>query len=208
MNKAKKIYFPKYKKTEGKKSRMFVLHRRQITMVSLLILVGIAGYLNWSFQQDAIDPEAAAVYSEVSKKLGEAQMVSGSAPAEPETTESPAVTNNDYFVQARLERDIKRSEAMDMLTQILEGSATDKEARTRAEDEIHRLSDATEKEMMMENMIRAKGYENALVFMGEALVSIAVKGDGLNEIDAAVLRDVAISTTNCTAEQVKIVEIK
>ncbi len=193
-----------------KKSRMLVLHRRQITVTALLVLVGIAGYLNWSFQQNAIDPEVAAVYSEVSKKLGEAQMVSGTTATEstPLPSQSPALNQNDYFVQAKLERDVKRSEAMDMLTSVLNAKDTDKEARTRAEDEIHRLADATEKEMMTENMIRAKGFHDTVVFMGENMVSIAVKSEGLNEVDAAILRDIAISCTACSGEQVKIVEIK
>ena len=138
------------KKAERKKRRMVVLRKQQVTAVALLILVGIAGYLNWSFRQDAVDPEVAAVYSEVTKKLGQAQMVSGTA-NEPVPTDTP--TTNDYFAQAKLERDIKRSESMDMLTKILDAQETDKEARNRAEDEIHMLATYTEKEVMMEKYI-------------------------------------------------------
>jgi len=204
-----KIRLPKKQQHKPKKSRMFILHRRQITVVSLLILVGVAGYLNWSFQQDAVDPDVAAVYNEVTKKIGEAQMVSGTAEeATAESTEQSLSVAEDYFVQARLERDVKRSEAMDMLTEILNADKTDKEARKQAEDEIHRMADFTEKEMMMENMIRAKGYAETVVFMGENLISIAVKSEGLNEIDAAVLRDAAISVSSYSGDRVKIVEIK
>jgi len=212
MNMLDKISF-KWKKsgTERKKNRMLVLHKRQVTVVSLLILIGIAGYLNWSFQHEAIDPDVAAVYNEVSKKLGEAQMVSTESTEAGEVTpptQTPQSTANDYFAQARLERDIKRSESMDLLAKILEAQETDKEARRRAEDEIHLLADWMEKEVMVENLIKAKGYSDAVVFMGENLISIAVKGEGLNEIDAAVLQDAAISTTGYTADKIKIVEIK
>ena len=196
-------------KQPAKKNRMLILRKRQITATALLILIGVAGYLNWSFQQDAVDPEVAAVYNEVSKKLGEAQMVNGTAAASsPTPTPAPTPLRDEYFVQAKLERDVKRSESMDMLTTILNADDTDKEARKQAEDEIHRLADATEKEMMIENMIRAKDYEDTIVFMGENLISIAVKSEGLNEVDAAVLRDIAISATGCSGEEVKIVEIK
>lgn len=197
------------KNSGEKKGRMIVLRRRQITAFSLLILIGIAGYLNWSFQQDAVDPEVASVYNEVTKKLGEAQMVNADAAQSDATAASAAPTStNDYFAQAKLERDVKRSESMDMLTGIINAQDTDKEARSRAEDEIHRLADYTEKETMTENMIKAKGFSETVVFMGENLISIAVKSEGLNEIDAAVLQDIAVSATGYTAEQVKIVEIK
>lgn len=204
----KNFFTPKTQKERPQKGRMLILHRRQITVFSLMILVGVAGYLNWSFQQDAVDPDVAAVYNEVSKKIGEAQMVNATTDNSETLSGDQSIVTEDYFVQARLERDVKRSEAMDMLKEILLAEKTDKESRTQAEEEIHRLSDFTEKEMMMENMIRGKGYNEAIVFMGENLISIAVKSDGLNEIDAAVLRDIAISVTNYSGDKVKIVEIK
>lgn len=191
-----------------KKNRMVVLHRRQITAVCLMLLIGVAGYLNWNFEQGSVDPEVTAVYNQVSAKIGEAQMVSGDALEEPDETVNTAPQTNDYFSQARLERDIKRSESLDMLTRILNAQNTDKTARKEAEDEIARLSSYTEHEVMIENLIRAKGFSETLVFMGENLISIAVKSEGLNEIDAAVLRDAAISVTNAPAEHIKIVEIQ
>jgi len=206
MKLTKKFNFKLPNKNTPKKNRMVVLHKRQITAVCLLILIGVAGYLNWNFQQDAIDPEVASVYNEASKKLGEAKMVSGTPDniAEPDKTQK----TDDYFTQARLERDVKRSESMDMLTEILEAQGTDKASRTRAEDQIHLLSDFTEKEVMIENLIRAKGYEQAVAFMGENLISVAVKSTGLNEVDAAILQDIAVSATAYSPEKIKIIEIQ
>ena len=204
-------FFQNRKTTDKKsvKNRMVVLHRRQITAVCLMLLIGVAGYLNWNFEQGAVDPEVTEVYNQVSAKIGEAQMVSGDAlTEEPALSVDAAPQTNDYFSQARLERDIKRSESLDMLTRILNAQNTDKNARKEAEEEITRLSTYTENEVMIENLIRAKGFTETLVFMGENLVSIAVKSEGLNEIDAAVIRDAAISVTNVPAEQIKIVEIK
>ncbi len=202
MEQLKKIISKVFKKRDHSKSKMIVLHKKQITAVSLLILVGVAGYLNWSFQQDVIDPEVTAVYNEVSKKLGEAQMVNST----PEV--KPTENTEDYFSQSKMERDIRRSESIDMLTAILNTQETDKEGRKRAEDEIHKLVDYTEKEIMIENLIKGKGYQDVVAFMGDNLISIAVKSNGLNEIDAAILQDIAVSTTNYSASEIKIVEIK
>lgn len=191
-----------------KRGRMVVLHRRQITAVSLMILIGVAGYLNWNFQRDAVDPEVASVYQEVTKKLGEAKMVSTEQVETPVSVPPSENQTDDYFAQAKLERELNRSESIEMLTNILNAQNTDKESRSEAENEIHMLADFTEKETMIENLIRAKGFSETVVFMGENLISIAVKSDGLNEIDAAVITDAAISTTDYPAEKIKIVEIK
>ncbi|MBE7034589.1 MAG: SpoIIIAH-like family protein [Ruminococcaceae bacterium] len=203
----------KRKKQGEPKKRMVILHRKQMTALALMLLIGIAGYLNWNFQQGSVDPDVTAVYSEVSKKIGEAQMVSTSEPPQTDVEETEpesrtTAAGSDYFSQAKLERDVKRSEAMDMLTKILDAQNTDKAARKEAEDEIHRLVDYAEKEVMIENLIRAKKYGDTVVFMGENLISIAVQSQGLNEVDAAVLRDAAISTTGYSAENIKIVEIE
>ncbi len=197
-----KGFFPQ--KEKKKKSRMLILRRRQITALSLLILVGIAGYLNWNFQHDVVDPEVASVYNQVSKKLGEAKMVSSEEAEEAEET----LNVTDYFSQAKLERDLKRGESMDMLTQILDAQNTDSKARTEAENQIYLLSDYTEKEVMMENLIRAKGFSDAFVFMSENLISVAVQAEALNEVDAAVIQDIATSTSGMSAEKVKIVTVK
>ena len=56
-------------------------------------------------------------------------------------------------------------------------------------------------------MIRAKGFREAVVFMNESVVSVAVESKGLNEVDAAQIRDAVVSATGCSPDQIRIVEI-
>lgn len=198
-----------------KKNKMLVLHKKQVVAVSLMLLIGIAGYLNWTFQNDAVDPDVAVMYNEAAKKIGEAQMVSGNnteseeKPEDSEETEqASAKTEGNYFAQAKLDREVKRSEAMEMLTQLIETEGADKEAKTNAEHQIQQMADYTEKEVAIENMIRAKNFGETIVFMSEGLVSVALESAGLNEIDAAQILDIVTTTTGYSADKVKIVEIK
>lgn len=55
-----------------------VLKRKEIVAASLVLLIGIAGYLNWSYQ-DTIHITDGESYIETGKKLGEAQYVSNAA---------------------------------------------------------------------------------------------------------------------------------
>lgn len=206
-------------KHEVKKNKMFVLRKKQVVACSLLILIGIAGYLNWTFSNDAVDPDVAVMYNEASKKLGEAQMVNGdegeqAAPvsqqegSDDENDAASQTANHNYFAQAKLDREVKRSEAMDMLTQLIQTQGTDPEAKTNAENQIHQMAEYTEKEVAMENLIRAKGFGETIVFMSATMVNVAVSSEGLNEIDAAQIQDIVTSTTGYTADKIKIVEIK
>lgn len=186
-----------------KKNRMIVLKKKQLVALSLIILVGIAGYLNWSFKYDMVDPDVTAVYNEASKKLGEAQMVNS---PEEEADPSGAMTNG-YFSQARLERETKRDESIETLLELVNSDSADKTAKQVAQEQIQELADYTQKEVTMENMIKAKGFSDTVVFMGENLISVAVFSSGLNEVDAAVISDIAVSVTGYTADKVNIVEV-
>lgn len=213
----KKIDFKKIFKTHKekgtKKNKMLILHKKQIVAVALMLLVGVAGYLNWTFQNDAVDPDVAVMYNEAAKKIGEAQMVSADkndtkeSSDESETEEQKPISSDNYFAQAKLDREMKRSEAMEMLAQLLENEGADKDAKKNAEHQIQQMADFTEKEVAIENMIRAKNFGENIVFMSEDLVSIALESNGLNEIDAAQILDIVISTTDYSADKVKIVEI-
>lgn len=55
-----------------------ILKKKEIVAASLVLLIGIAGYLNWSYQ-DTIHITDGESYIETGKKLGEAQYVSGKA---------------------------------------------------------------------------------------------------------------------------------
>ncbi len=208
---------------EVRKNKMFVLRKRQVVAVSLMILIGIAGYLNWTFRNDAVDPDVAVMYQEASKKIGEAQMVNGDGTQEKEEKTDKAdasseenkgkndtitQSNDNYFAKAKLEREVKRSESMEMLTQLISTQGTDKDAKTNAENQIHRMAEYTEKETAMENMIRAKGFHEVVVFMSEDMVSVAVESEGLNEVDAAQIQDIVTNTCGYSADKIKIVEIK
>lgn len=189
-------------KKPPKKNRMIVLRKKQLTAIALMMLVAAAGYLNYTFKRDIADPDAIEVYNEASKKLGEAQMVSTT-----DTQEAQEEYTNGYFSEARMEKETKREESIDTLLELINSDGADKAAKEVAQAQIGELTDYTEKEVMMENMIRAKGYSDAVVFMGENLVSIAVFSAGINDVDAAVISDVATSVTGYNADKINIVEV-
>ncbi len=197
---------------KNKKNKMLAVRKRQVAAVSLILLIGIAGYLNLSLKSDESDPGVSVMYTEASKRLGEAKMVNGEQTEE--EAEKQGVTNNtqdlpaNYFENARLEREKTRGETMEMLTEILNTTGAEQEAKEEAQKRITQLAQFSESEVAAEQMICAKGYGDCVVFMGENVTSVAVKTNGLNEIDAAVITDIVAQSGVVSANQVKIVEIK
>ena len=63
-------------------------------------------------------------------------------------------------------------------------------------------------EARVESLIKAKGYADAVVFVGEGAVNVIVQPpeNGFAAQDAAVVRDIVVTETGVGAEQIKIVE--
>ncbi len=182
------------------KNKMFIVRKRQIASLSLILLIGVAGYLNISIKNGEEDKNISVMFNEATKKLGEAKMVNSDSKEEKKST--------DYFTNAKIDREKKRDESIEMLSEILNSDGADTESKENAKSQIELLAKFTDCEVTAENLIKAKGYEDCIVFMGENVTSIAVMTEGLNEIDAAAIIQIATDTGACSAEQVKIIEIK
>ncbi|HWQ62199.1 MAG TPA: SpoIIIAH-like family protein, partial [Negativicutes bacterium] len=88
--------------------------------------------------------------------------------------ETAAPAASDFFTEYRLERDKVRSERTDLLREILRGAKTD-EARQKAQEAVLRLALEKQRESEMENLIKARGFADALVFIRDDTVSAVVK---------------------------------
>ena len=60
----------------------------------------------------------------------------------------------------------------------------------------------------MESMVRAKGYADAVVMIGDDGVNVVVAAPegGLQAADVTVIKDIVVAETGMTAAQVRIVE--
>lgn len=164
-----------------------------------------------TIKDGAEDPNISVMYNEASKRLGEAKMVNSTetnTEQEENVTNNQTAVNSNYFTNAKMEREKTRGETLEMLTEVLNSKEADKESKQNAQKRIELLSKFTEAEVAAENMIKAKGYGECVVFMGENATSVAVETNGLNEIDAAVIIELVSSGGVVPANQVKIIEIK
>lgn len=202
--------------TKPQKNKMFVLHKRQVLATSLMLLIGVAGYLNYSLKEETEDPGISVMYQEATKKLGEAKMVATSEKNEAVPTSAnvkegaknnEAKVSEDYFAKARTERDKSRSSSMESYKEIINGNS-DGSAKEQATEALKELTKFTEAETAAEQLIRAKGYGECVVFMNTGGTSVAIKTNGLNEIDAAVILDLVAQSGAVSPESIKIVEIK
>ncbi len=174
---------------------MTVLHKKQIVLGALILMVGIAGYLNWKYD-GADSPDLATSISasdtENNEILGEATMV--------------GKTGNDYFITCRNNRETVRSKAVEILRSTIDNPNSSQEAKGKAEAEILNISKNIEAEGNIENLIKAKGFEDVVIFINDNNITVTVKTNGLTAPEIAKIKDIVIEETG--NNNIKIVEVK
>lgn len=158
----------------------------------IALLLCAAVYLNWSYV-DAPDE----------------LLVAGQTDADTAGTDTAAQSEGeDYFATSRLTREQARDEAVSTLRELSESEDADQAAKDEAAAQISALADDSVAEANIESLIRAKGYADAVVMIGDSGVNVVVAppDGGLQATDVTVIKDIVVSETGMTAGQVKIVE--
>ena len=195
------------------------LWKRNAIVVVIVLFVGAAVYLNWSYGQNAAEAGADAVTS--GKLLGEAALVSGTSGTDgaqgadedaQESQDGSAGTGTasatGYFATARLNRQQARDSALEILQQAAADAMADQTIIDEANASIQTLADNTLAEAQVENLVTAKGYSDCVCYINENSASVVVSATetGLTEADTARIAEIVMDETGLSASQIKIIE--
>ena len=189
---------------------MMILKKKEVIACALVVLIGVAGYLNWSYQ-DTIRVTDGGSYLEQVKKLGEAEFVSSDKEDvdEPEAeAKETAVTAGEYFTEAKLSKDNARSKALEILNQTAVNESFDADVRKQAQSKIVSMAENTEKEAIVENIARAKGYKDISVYIDGESVEIIVKKNNFSAEDVKTIKELVTAELETSAKNIKIIESK
>ena len=198
--------------------------KRNAVVVAIVLFVGAAVYLNWSYGQEVsadgdgqgggrLLGQAALVngkedgQSGDGKTAGDAQS-SAQPSADPSAQPSGAGEQTGYFASARL----NRQQARDSALQLLQQAAADVDAQQDIIDEanasIQAMAAMTMSEAQVENLVTAKGYGDCVCFINENSASVVVSSteNGLSENDVTKIMEIVKEETGLSAEKIKVIE--
>jgi stage III sporulation protein AH len=136
-----------------------------LTMLSLVVVLSV--YYITSPEQKANDLTAV-------EQKGQKQAKTKTEAKDGKTVVS-TVAGDVAFEELRMKLDEARSKQKEELTGTMATTSLPVDERMKAKDEIERLSDIAQKEEYLETMIKAMGYEDALVRADGEKVSVTVK---------------------------------
>ncbi len=174
-----------------------IISKKHILFFSLLIALSGALFINWYYTNNQKDN----VEIETTDKpfFGEAQYVNSN---------SVTTDEQNYFKEANVKRtkshDIARSE----LNEIINSSNYDSETKKLAKEKLICLSEQIKTETDIENLITAQLGTECLVTYNQETIEIIISADAINENDIVKIKNIVISKTKLSSEQISIVELK
>lgn len=165
----------------------------------LLLAVGVVG--NWYWENSDISTKINTVSSQGTKTLGEATFVDA-------TTE--ATTENEYFSQARLERQSARDANLEKLQKVVDSADESEAAHKEAAEKISKISGFISTENKIETLVTAKGVTNCLAIISEDGKKVDIIVDSAELTDKLVLqiKEIAVEQLSCSYENVTIIQSK
>ena len=167
---------------------------RSIVIVTAVLLIGLAVYLNYRWFYDPID----------SMGYGDNNMEDSFADNEQTSGEGDNSENN-YFTAVALTRQQSRDEAIDVLNTVIESEESSEEAKAEAASEISKIAVNIQNESNIETLVKAKGFEECVAVIGDDYVSVIVKAESLVANQAAQILSIVCETTGVAPQNVSII---
>ncbi|MBR5472566.1 MAG: SpoIIIAH-like family protein [Clostridia bacterium] len=178
-----------------KKGKVFGKHH--VVLALMVLSLGAAVWLNMKF-------------SSSEKYLGEATFVSDNDISSGEAIQTSAKVekDTDYFETAKKDREKALAEAQELVEETLKSAnASDKERET-ALKATTQLADRIEKANNIETLLKAKGFEKAVVVIGDNDISVVVKSEGVTTQQTLQIQDIVTAQTKIPLNNIKIITIK
>lgn len=188
------------------KKPTFIIGKKQIILSCLTLMLAVAVYINYVLAQDG-------KLKNVEKTLNNDATSSSQNSAENQTYGDTQFVNNeqgseDYFAQARLEKVTNRDAAVQTLQTIMGGGDVTEDEMVAKALEAVELSNLIEKEGNIENLIKAQGFADCVVYLDNESAKVVVKSEGLEKGQAAAIKDIILGEVSVPTENIRIFEVK
>ncbi len=160
------------------------INAKNALIAGCLVIVAVAGYLNIRYGITPSDnisaPEGESVQEEIPQE--------------------------SYFASAIIDRERARGEALEVLVSITEDDKASESAKTEAFAQMERIANETSWEIDIENLVKAKGFEECVAIINEETANIVVSSEGLTPGEVAQIKEIVYLESSIQPKDIKIIE--
>lgn len=205
------------------------VHKNQIVITTLAVLIAVAGYVTYdkkgadikdaetvaNMNQGAVSDQADKDY-ETGEDLDITSSKEDLADASTEDVENPGETvltsvtsgDPDYAAKVKLNREQVRSKNKETLQAIIDNDSLDESKKKDAVNEMITLTDIAEKESNAEMMLEAKGFTDVVVSMNDDGCDVVLNMGEATDAKRAQVEDIVKRKTGVSADKIVITPIQ
>lgn len=190
--------------------KMKILKRNQLIILVISLMLVTAGYLNFTSTNYKVEN------TEVIAELGDATLVSSNNIVNEnsiENKEESKEENNEiietsqedtYFTTSKLERENIYSQMLETCQEIYNNTNATPEQKNTAIQEMAKINETRNSIMIAENLIKAKGLQDIVIFANSNSVSVIVKAEKLEPEQIAQIQNIVSRELEVSAEIISI----
>jgi stage III sporulation protein AH len=191
---------------------VFILKRKNLVLGMLVVLLVITGYLNFRYNQNMLNDNAnSEMMNNEDRKpavtikdvANEDNGVSGDNAGQSDAIST--TSSMGFFVEYRFDRENKRKEEIEYIREIVDNPNSEIEMKNEAQTQLLEITDTMEKELTIEGLLKAKGFNDSIVIFNQDYVSVIVEKDELAPEEVAQILDIVKRESGKTAENIKII---
>ena len=160
------------------------INGRNALIAGCLVIVAIAGYLNIRYGTSPVPGDALEPNNPVQEEAG----------------------SESYFASAIIDRERARGEALEVLVSITEDATASETAKTEAYTQMERIANETSWEIDIENLVKAKGFEECVAIINDETANIVVSTEGLTPGEVAQIKEIVYLEASIQPKDIKIIE--
>lgn len=209
--------------------------KNQIVIYSIVLMLVIAGYLNYIENDNSLEISA---NTQNTTNIGDATLVSNNEIKEEENVEASDEEKNaseeinvenseeveenisntssnvngtidkvdDYFANSKLEREKMYSQMLETYQKILGNTTISEEQKSIASNEIAKINNIRNAIMICENLIEIKGFEEVVILANGESVNVVIKAIELTTEEIAQIQNIITREMGTTIENIHIMK--
>ena len=123
-------------------------------------------------------------------------------------TGGQAITTANYFTTYREDRQSTRDQELLYYDAIISSEASSETAIANAEAKKQEIIETMDKELIMEGLIKAKGFEDVIVTTSNASVNVIIKASELQSNEVAQIVQIVKDQTKKDIDNIKIIPVE
>ncbi len=174
-----------------------IIGKKQILVFTLLGALGLSVFVNWYYTS----PQTNISEPEITEKtnLGDAQYVNSG---------SVTYGTEDYYNKAEINRKKAHDAAKENLNEIINDTNSTDETKAIARDKLLKLSDQLKLEVDIENIIKSQLKTDCLVTLSDDSIEIIIPKNSVNKDSVIKVKNIVLSKTKLSPEQIIIIEFE